>query len=377
VRGEEESPVTKATLQDEVEAGPPALPRSRAPRVHSRLLLFLAGAALFFALRGFDVEGGDTCALLDVDRFPHRWGKCVFNVREPLAHLLVLVTFKATKDINLAFALVSSLCGGIWLVLLSLFPRQRPIFWLTSLVSVIPLMFIGHREFYAPILCALTALFLLLACSGDRSSRRVRPWHVLAVWGVAVLAHKLAFFYLPALVPLVADVPKRRFLRLPRDEWRNILLTTIAVSLALQFPFWLQMAGNTHVRVIEHDNRILELLTLPKGWADAVARRSPTGAFQLFYFGSGSHFLHFFGFLLAASPLGVPLALARWRRALAPAFISLAIAAVCSLIWTFMWHPHMAWRDWDLFCTAGLPINLLAGLLWSRGPREDETAKQG
>ena len=41
----------------------------------------------------------------------------------------------------------------------------------------------------------------------------------------------------------------------------------------------------------------------------------------------------------------------------------LLVATACGFLWTWMWHPDRAERDWDLFANLALPMNLLVGLL--------------
>lgn len=341
-----------------------------------RLLLFLGGFAVFFLLRDFSVGGGDTPALLDPTdaKYLPRWSEYLsYNVREPLAHIIVQKTYHAIGDLPLAFALVSSLCGGLWLVMLSLFNRSAA-FWVVNLCSVLVMVFVGHKEYYAPVVVALTIYFFLLL-RASQSESRVKPWHCLAAFALAVHMHKLAIFYLPGAAFLFFDFQTRTIRPWPRRQIEYALIVVIVTVVLLQVPMWLQAFYVLDWMVVmDYDNRILELVTLPAGWADRVAQRSVTGAYQIFYFGELKHFLYYFGFLAAGAPLGLPILVRKWRAALSPELQAFLCCAVCSLIWTFFWHPHMGWCDWDLFCTAAVPINILAGWIVSR-PLTDVVAQ--
>ena len=92
-----------------------------------------------------------------------------------------------------------------------------------------------------------------------------------------------------------------------------------------------------------------------------VHRKSATGVFFFYTIGQPDHWKYFLFFWITSAPLAVPV-IAFYRRRLrgAPA-LSLATASLIGIVWTFFWHPHMGWPDWDLFCLGWLPVNLLAG----------------
>lgn len=201
-------------------------------------------------------------------------------------------------------------------------------------------------------------LFLLTRCVERRSG--ARPWHVAPAFMVALACHKIMFFLAPAMLLLFMDSDGRLFQGRSRAEVARFLTTLILGLLILQIPNILYGFGVKGVLVSHLNNPILELLTLPKFLADPVAGRSQEGAFQLFYFGSLAHFRYFFGFLFLAAPLAFFALCAQAIRRRISWGNPLVIAAGCGLIWAFLWHPHMGWRDWDLFAMAFIPLNLWA-----------------
>jgi hypothetical protein len=201
------------------------------------LCLSLVGFAVFFSLRGFAVNGGDTPALLDPKHptYRIRWGEpFVFDYREPLANLLVLKVFHITDNLTLAFELVSSFCGGIWLALLLRF-KGSALFWAANLLSAVTLVFVGHKEFYAPAVVSLTLYFLALAAA-LRPRPAAKPWHVVAAWGLAFLTHKMALFYAPGMLLLLLDPATRRLRALPRRDMEKALVALILIALLPQIP---------------------------------------------------------------------------------------------------------------------------------------------
>jgi len=183
------------------------------------------------------VNGGDTPALLDPKHptYRIRWGEpFVFDYREPLANLLVLKVFHITDNLTLAFELVSSFCGGIWLALLLRF-KGSALFWAANLLSAVTLVFVGHKEFYAPAVVSLTLYFLALAAA-LRPRPAAKPWHVVAAWGLAFLTHKMALFYAPGMLLLLLDPATRRLRALPRRDMEKALVALILIALLPQIP---------------------------------------------------------------------------------------------------------------------------------------------
>ena len=278
-----------------------------------------------------------------------------------MSHWLVNYAYVLLDDIPLAFAIPSSLWGGIWIATLVFYSRDSR-FLAVNLVSIVLLMFLGHKEFYAAILVALTFYFLLLL---HVSKKREGLWLCVLLWGIAVLCHKLALFYFPAMLPLFLRLKGGKVrVEWPRDDFVKASFALIGVILVAQLPTWISIIDPDMIHPRQYDNRILEMLTLPWPFADWVAAKSNSGAFQIFYFGEPAHFMYYFGFLILSAPLAIVI-VARYRKDFyhsIPATLLMAIG--CSLVWTFFWHPHMGWKDWDLFGTAAIPINLAAGLYW-------------
>lgn len=332
-------------------------------------LLFVAGAGLFFALRNFAVIGGDTNSIFS-PRWAYMWdARPLWYVREPLAHLLVQATVWLVGDLRLAFQTVSALMGGAYLAVLALYSRDAR-FWAVNLLTVVMLEFVGHLEYYAP-LAVLLALYFYLLTRALTPGSRVRPWHVLAVYGVTYLCHKLAIIYAPTLLWLLVRRGEGGGWGWRRDwgrrEWEKALGCAVAGLLLDLAPQFLKGGLNVSwLRVQTRDDVLSELITpLTPALAEAIARRSTTGSYFWFTMGTALHWQYFLGFLAATAPLGLPLLALLWRRVRGEAAWALATASLLGVGWMFLWHPHMGWPDWDLFAMGALPINLLAGGLWA------------
>jgi hypothetical protein len=87
---------------------------------------------------------------------------------------------------------------------------------------------------------------------------------------------------------------------------------------------------------------------------------------QHYYFTllSHDHIKMYLYFIAMSSPLAIPLIFS-----LSPWFLRgkfywfLMIMTLCGIGWSFLWHPDMAWADWDLLGNFVIPANILAGLL--------------
>ena len=329
--------------------------------------LFFVSTFIFFMLRGLSFEGGDTSIYLcqSVSDWRIFWGggSLIYNMREPLAVMLVQTVEAITDDPSLSFEIVSCASGGLWMILLYAFRRSWT-FWLIMLCSSITFFYFGHKEFYAPEAVTLGLYFLLLTRVMEPDTR-VRAWHVVSAWCLAVMIHRIALFFLPAMLPMFFGFSQHRLRSIPRREWEKVLGAVIVFALLDQVPCWIGLMGTTLIRFTQLDNNLLELLTLPKAWAEAVAARSVTGAFQLYYFGTLKHMQFFFGFWLLASPLAWWILIYK-RFSCAKACVPLAIGAACGVLWALCWHPHMGINDWDLFAVPAVPVNIWAGILVSR-----------
>jgi len=344
------------------------------------LAAFVGGAALFFSLRHLGVPGGDTEVITSHQIGPILWSNhFVYYLREPLCHSMIqsiyLLTMKVAPlaagphadlaaRLQLPFALFCSLSGGLYLALLAWYCR-RPVFWLIVLFSVETMVFVGHMEYYAPAVVALTLYFMLLARALEPGSR-VGPIQVTLAFVVSFLFHKATLFFLPAMAWLVWSREGGRWQRRrwPARTWEWSMLLIIAMAAIDMFPplvYTYHLFGLDWMCVFVNERFIDWLTPLTPAMARHFERTSTTGMWYVYTFGTPLHWAYFFGFVLAGSPLGLGVLWARRRELGSDAARALLTAAACGLLWIFMWQPRGLWRDWDLFCLATLPINLLAG----------------
>ncbi len=327
--------------------------------------LFLAGAAIFFALRPLELPGGDTHLF-----FSANWGyiygdRFVWYAREPLAHLAVHGLYRLLGNLALAFAVSAAIFGGLYLVVLDRFSRGWR-FWLPVLASAATWNFVGHKEYYAPVLAALALFYLALVRALERPARAT-PAHAMAAFCLAFLAHKGALFFLPAALWLVVGRENGRWKRRlwPRRSLEWALVWIIMIGVAEGFVALLTETG-AGILYQTVNEPVIELLTpVNQAMADWVQSRNKTGLFYYFLMFEPLHWKFFFGFLLAGAPVGIPVTIWLWRRIRTDAARALLTAAALGAVWLFLWHPRAGWKDWDLFSLAVLPLNLLAGLLWS------------
>ena len=330
------------------------------------LTAFGLGATLCYLLRGLAVPGGDTGSILS-PHWTYLWtDRLVWYMREPLGHFLPLIAFWRLHAVVPAFQLVAAILGGLWLAVLLRFTAHAG-FLLVCLLSAITLNFIGHVEFYGPVVVALTLYFLLLTRALEPEPR-AHPGSVVLAFGLAYLCHKLTLVFAPTLLWLVLRRVENGWAWRPwsRRVWEQALLTLIAITLIDIAPGILQILCPDRVLVVMRSDSLWELLTpLTPGMGRAIAARSPTGVFFFFSLGQWRHWVFFLGFWLAGAPLGLVVLAACRRRLRGDPALALASAGLLALIWTFFWHPHMGWWDWDLFTVGALPVNLLAGGLWA------------
>lgn len=335
------------------------------------LLVFLAGAVIFFLMRGFAVGGGDTNSI----NFEWKiWAaRLTYYVREPLGTFLPMLPYWLTGNVALSFQLSSAFFGGFYLALLPCFSR-KPVFLAINLLTALTMNFVGHLEYYAPVIVALTLYFLLLTRALE-AAPRARPWQVAAAWGLAFLCHKMAIIYGPVMLWLAVERDGGRWRLRPwkRRELDYGVAVIVGFILLDLLPVFLKTVWYRFpMYVVTRDDSIWELITpLTLGIGRAISARSTTGVYFLYSVGQLLHWKYFLFFWLISAPLGIP-ALAGWLwrhgwrglkindRALA-----LASASLIAVIWTFFWHPHMGFWDWDLFDLGALPLNLLAGGLWA------------
>lgn len=327
----------------------------------------ISSMIVFFLLHHLGLPGGDTKVIL-AQSSSYLWDpKWVYYSREPLAHGLAHGLYLLVGDHHMAFSILGSLCGGLYIAVLTGFSRH-PLFLAVNLLGVGTLNFIGHIEYYAPLMVSLTFYFLLLFRALDPGSK-VQPIHVVLAFILSYFCHKLTLFYAPAMLWLVVDRVEGRW-RLSRwpgrqAEWGLTALIAMAGLDLLPGLIYQYNFAPFHILYVYTNEGLLDWLTpLTPAIARALEARSETGMFYLYTIGQPRHWMFFFGFLAMGAPVGLPLLVALRRKIQSNrSNYALMSASLIGIGWVFVWHPRVMWLDWDLFAMAAIPVNLLAGLV--------------
>jgi hypothetical protein len=334
------------------------------------MVVMVGGAMLFYLLRGWSVQGGDTGIFTDSyrqDRLRQEYwdGPWIYRNRQPLCYLAVQGVHRlVTHDVEKSFFLVDSVCGGIFLALL-LGRTRHAGFLAVNLVSAMTLQFVGHMELYAPAVVTIYwyLIELMKAMEGGQERGPVRPAVALAVAG---LFHKVALVFAPALVWVLVE---RREGRLRLRQWPTwqwaVALGCLVLPFAIDTVGWTLHLTTDWLRVRTEDDSLLKLLTpLTPRMAQAIAAAYSDGHF-CYTLGTWKHWSYFLGFVLEGAPLGLLVLPIFWRRLRGGSAWALATATLLGLVWMFLWHPHRGRGDWDLFVLGVIPLNLLVGALWA------------
>jgi hypothetical protein len=212
-------------------------------------------------------------------------------------------------------------------------------------------VFLGHVENYAWVTALLLVYFLLV----KRHLENGWPmWPALIALILAASFHMLAVFYTPTFLFLLRERdPETRQWRWRPDRSEGEVLLTILIVWAL-----LLSTAQMSFEVDGLDNGLSRLvpLTMPKP-------PNLEGKYALFTLFSFDHLKMWLHFHWMSSPLGLVLLilLARTIRTRFETFLLVGVG--CAFLWTWMWHPDRAQRDWDLFANLALPMNVLVGLL--------------
>lgn len=380
------------------------------------LLLFALGASCFWFLGDFAIQGGDWPEYLE--RREYGQPRPICHIREPgavaiwqaLAWLYhdhssdelgrreeakianytqrgervkpealagaqpeaASARYLFAGDRIVGYAILDSICGGLFLVCLAAFffginaiPSWRHFLaGLVVLSSATTWIFLKHIEFYAPLYAALAFFYWrALIYFNERSNRNF--FCLCAAVFIAGSMHRVALFQMPALMLVFYDpVVSRRF-RWPTNYKRGTLAGfALAAALLQMVPVYLSAIGRGPFTILEDYNWLPELLTpWTQSWADYVREHSKLGSFHIYTFGSVKHWKHFFFFIGVGSSLAVPVIAIFFRRIKTDLEKFLALAATCGWLWALVWHPHLSYSDWDLFCNPAVPTNLLAAAL--------------
>jgi hypothetical protein len=342
-------------------------PRWRRPLLG--LALFALVSALCWSLRGLRMEGGDTELFLRPDWYttfvcPPTW---TFFFREPLSFFAPQIVERLTDSWPSAdvYALPSCLAGGLFAVALLAISR-RPLLWAIMLSNATVFLFLGHIENYAlAYVMAVITVVVGWRCAVDR---RRRLWPAVACWCLAMAFHQVTAFLAPAALALLFERREGKWRVIPRrrGDFEIGLLCLIALAIFYVIPPLLMAGEIGPVVVYGSSGSIWEFLTpLSEAHDDWITEHSIMGSWARYTMLSAKHWHQMLIFQAALCPLGLislAVMLAR-RRGRSEVFLALACGSM--LLWSFVWHPHMGWNDFDLWSLMAAPINLTAALLWS------------
>jgi hypothetical protein len=252
-------------------------------------------------------------------------------------------------SVTLSYQVLSSLAGGLFVLLLLLYARllvPRGAFALVALVASGGFMqlFFGDPENYT--LTAVLVLAYLYASAGHLQGRCSVVWPSVLL-ALAITFHLLAGWLLPSLAYLhLLQLRKRNYgaVTIAAAAFLSILVLTLLFfhfqGLPLRNLYWESHAFG-------HGGDILAMLAEPK---------------PLYYLG----LLNLLFLLAPAAWLALPL-LALRRIALEPQNIHLLLASAFMLIYMFGWKATLGvYSDWNLFANAAIPLSVLIGHNLSR-----------
>ncbi len=341
-------------------SGGPGVNRIRIPAAPLAGLVAVAGGALFWGLRERAYFMGDGALWIE----GLKRGRLVWH-DEPasLAGVAALNRAVGSPDPGVTFALVSVVCGVIFLVLALVFARlvtDRP--WARTLIFGLAVLsgytrlFYGYVETY-PILAVLVLAYLVALTAWLRG--RGALWPAVLLASVAPVFHVTAVFLLPSLAYALWVGPVRGEAGTGPSRGARLL--------ALLAPAVVLVAGVAAMG--------LRPGTLSTIYADYLGKFLPLGGplehrvpYSLL---SAAHLSDFFQEQMLLGPFGAPLALALLvfgaRGRLGREGGLLLWAGLPWWAFSFLFNREIgAARDWDLFSVAAIPLVLATAVMLAR-----------
>jgi hypothetical protein len=313
-------------------------------------LVAVVATADFFSLRGARRPGGDTGFAVETATLNFN----LFYVRSPLTVYLHQAAYHFIfepmgRSPEEAIGFCSAVAGGIFVATLVSISTNW-LFLLFNLSAPLMFIFLGHVEHYAWV-NALLAVYFLAVKRNLENGRAL--WPAMLWLLLAASFHMFAVFYVPTLLYLLVE----RNEATGRRQWRPSLRDReIVLILLIVWAVWF-CGSQMMLRVGGLDNNTERLVPLTQ------PARPSRYLFSLF---SLAHLKMWLLFHWKSSPLGLALLVFLcWTiRTRCEKFLLIGVA--CGFLWTWMWHPDRAERDWDLFSNLALPLNILVGLLLAR-----------
>jgi tetratricopeptide (TPR) repeat protein len=325
-------------------------------------LLASAGmAALFYWLSAETMLYGDGYVRSAEIVESGKW----FRFTEPLDAFIKQSIYQVANrlwnwEIEQVFRLVSILSGIIcfWITvaigrLVSTKQRYQALTIALLWAGGLPALFFGYIEVYSTSVAALAGfIYVSLAALQQKRSAAV----VIVVFVVTCLFHTSML----CLAPALAYVLKKS------NHWRWTVAVAATSALVALLGLMIYL-----VSIVEHEGGysvgFFEFVLIPL---------TPVAGYWLL---SPHHLLDIVNQYIFVAPAGIasllvliPTLGTNLRR---PPVIFLSVSSLLAFGFALLFNTHLGFaRDWDLFAFIGLPVNLLAALLWSYSGRRPVAA---
>jgi len=378
------------------------------------LVTFVAFEILWF-LRSWNLWNGDGefCCKVTIGKNPF----AITMSRCPLSLLTYRFLFQTLRPgtnwwVEDIVALSSCAAGVVYFWATVLLVRRiffanvdRVLYGAFCSSSMILQVFCGHVEFYAWT-CALLMVFALLG--SYRLASRVSSFWPSTVLTIAAAFHGSGVFYFPAILALEYFRETRESGNRARALFHALLCFGVFVCAGPFHRYKIQYAAFLIVCVIlwylwgvaperlrawRQSFKPWLLVLCP--WLVYFSIRTALGFYAepllhhvapkgepydhgtyLYTFWSWEHLYDKSLFQWLLTPFAVPVGLLmmfvagrRWRRN--GWLFFLAVFAISAVTWEILFYPQLRQRDWDLYASTAVPLNLLVGygvlLLWNRG----------
>ncbi len=337
-------------------------------KFHLSVLLLIIGAVstgIFYHLRiGTDMYGDTRTLLSLIASKQYTFGDIFsFADKEPLTRLIhQQIARMFGLDQKFVFQLVSSICGGIYVITLLLFVKkiQGVIFWkfliiIISLTAGVNQLFFGHVEDYTLVYLAII-IFLMLAWF-IFEGKRVLGWMTI-IFLIGVRLHIEMVLMLPAFLYVILFMYQAKYPQLKKwKQPKRIMISVFAVMvISILFYFFYFKAYRYDVG---DQQEILQKIFLPlENWLP------PPHEYTLLSLNHLSDVIQ--QFLFTVSPAVVLIICASvgcyrylsWKE---PRIIFFLLTVFFYFVFDFTINPMLTMpRDWDLLSPAAASVNFLA-----------------
>ncbi|MBI4811616.1 MAG: hypothetical protein HY800_09310, partial [Ignavibacteriales bacterium] len=329
------------------------------------LIIGALGFGVFYHFRiGTDMYG-DTRTLLSLLAGKHYTFSDIFSLadKEPLTRLIhqQLASF-FNLDQKYTFQLVSSISGGVYLVVLLFFVRHLDgsVIWkflivVISLSSGVNQLFFGHVEDYTLVYLAIV-LFLMFAWMVF-DGKKMLVWMII-VFVVGIRLHIEMILMLPALLYVIRYVSHNKYPNLSKWLQLKRIITVVAATMVISILLYFFHFQAYRYNVGDQQEVMTKIFLPIENWLP------PPHSYTLLTLNHFSDVIQQFLYtvspavvLIICSSIGCYRYLS-WRE---PRIVFLLLAVFYFAIFDFTINPMLTMpRDWDLLSPAAASINFLA-----------------